>query len=276
MTLAIAPRTEPAPSVAPPRAEPNDRAERTQAKREEGRRLFIRVSGLRPGSPEHSRLRDELVRMHLPLVVHFARRYAGRGEPFDDLLQAGAVGLVKAVDRYDVDRGTEFSTFAGPTILGEIRRHFRDRTWPVHVHRSLQDRAGEVARYVQDLTQELGRAPTVAELAVRMLLPEKQVIESLECNNAYRATSLETPTIGDLTLGDLIGSEDPAYGDVELHDALGWVVARLPERERRILQLRFYGNMTQAQIAERLGISQMHVSRLLGRTLARLRKELID
>jgi RNA polymerase sigma-B factor len=220
-------------------------------------------------------LRDRLVEMHIPLAIYFARRYTGRGEPFDDLIQAAAVGLVKAVDRFDPDRGAAFSTFAAPTILGEIRRHFRDRTWAVHVHRSLQVRTGEVDRCVRELSQELGRSPTVAEVAARAGLSQEQVLDSLTCSAAYRATSLATPMGDHGILGERLGSEDPAYEQVDTHETLGAAVARLPERERRILQLRFFGNMTQAQIAERLGISQMHVSRLLSRTLSQLREELV-
>jgi RNA polymerase sigma-B factor len=244
------------------------------ARREHADALFLRLAELVPGSREHRAIRERLVEMHLPLVVYFARRYAGRGEPLDDLVQAGALGLVKAVDRFDTDRGVAFSTFAGPTILGEIRRHFRDRTWAVHVNRSLQVRTGTVDRYVRDLTQELGRSPTVAELSARSQLPEEEIVESLQCATSYRAASLQAPTTGDRTLGDLLGAEDSAYDDVELHESLGGLLAKLPERERRLLQLRFYGNMSQVQIADRLGISQMHVSRLLNRILGQLRQEL--
>jgi RNA polymerase sigma-B factor len=236
--------------------------------------MFHRLTCLPPGTEEHRNLRDLLVELHLPLVRYFARRYAGRGEPLDDLLQAGALGLVKAVDRFDPDRGLEFTTFAAPTILGEIRRHFRDHTWAVHVHRTLQDLTGQVARCAAQMSQDLHRAPTVAELAHRLGIPAERVLESLDCAAAYRAESLESPTGEDRRLGDQIGDNDGAFDLVELRESLGPALARLPEREQRILQLRFYGNMTQSQIGARLGISQMHVSRLLGRSLARLRQEL--
>jgi RNA polymerase sigma-B factor len=202
-----------------------------------------------------------------PLVRYFARRYTGRNEPFDDLVQAGALGLIKAVDRFEPHRGVAFSTFAAPTILGEIRRHFQDRTWAVHVHRSLQVLTGEVDTCLRDMTQQLGRTPSVAELADRMHLPPERIRESLQCNAAYRATSLATPVGSNGTLGDRLGAEDPGYDTVDTHDALGCAPARLPERDRRVLQLRVYGNMSQAQIAARIGVSQMHVSRLLSRTL---------
>jgi RNA polymerase sigma-B factor len=246
-----------------------------RSRREEADELFTRLAGLHPGSPGHRALRDHLVELHLPLATYFARRYAGRGEPLDDLVQAASLGLVNAVDRFDVGRGIAFSTYAAPTILGEIRRHFRDRTWAVHVQRSLQVRSGEVDRHARELTQRLGRSPTVAELAAQSRLTEEQVIESLQCHGAYRTASLEAPAAGDRTLGDLVlGSEDGAYDDVDLHESVADLLARLPARERRILQLRFFGNKTQLQIADELGISQMHVSRLLARTLARLRAEL--
>jgi RNA polymerase sigma-B factor len=242
--------------------------------KESARRLFRRLAEL-PDCPERDRIRTSLVERHLPLVRHFARRYAGRGEPLDDLLQAGSVGLVKAVDRFDPARGLEFSTYAAPTILGEIRRHFRDRTWAVHVHRHLQEVTMEVTRLVEALTHELNRSPSVAELAARAGRTEEEVLEALECAAAYTADSLDAPTDEDRALGDRLGGEDPALAGVELHESLGPALATLPERERRILQLRFYGNQTQSQIAAQLGISQMHVSRLLARTLAQLREQLL-
>jgi RNA polymerase sigma-B factor len=253
------------------------------------------------------RLRHELVRMHLPLVRFHARRYANRGEPLDDLIQAGSLGLVKAVDRFDAGRGLQFSTYASPTILGEIRRHFRDRTWAVHVHRGLQELTAEITRHVADLTQELnraptwavhvnrglqelvsqvtraraeltsalGRSPTVAEMATRIGCGEEDVLTALDCASAYHPQSFQAEIGDDLTLGDTLGQRDPALDDVELHESLRPLVARLPAREQRILQLRFYGSRTQSQIAAELGISQMHVSRLLARTLARLRTGLL-
>jgi RNA polymerase sigma-B factor len=247
--------------------------ERSAAK-EEARVLFAVLAADGEGA-DGARARARLVEMHLPLVRYFARRYANRGEPLDDLLQAGAVGLVKAVDRFDPERGLEFSTYAAPTILGEIRRHFRDRTWAVHVHRGLQELTSLVTRTVTDLTQQLNRSPSVAEICERVGQPEEKVLEALDCAAAYTADSLEAPIGEDLVLGDTLGSEDGGLDDVELHESLTPALARLPERERKILQMRFYGNMTQSQIAAKLGISQMHVSRLLSRTLAKLRDELL-
>jgi RNA polymerase sigma-B factor len=258
--------------LAPPAARPVDLA----GQREYARGLFERLAGLGPDGAQHHSVRAELVEMHLPLARYFALRYAGRGEPFDDLLQVGSLGLVKAVDRFDVTRDVAFRTFAGPTILGELRRHFRDRTWAVHVHRSLQQLTGEVSWVHRDMTQELGRPPTADEIAVRMDLPPERVREALRCRVAYRATSLATPLPGDTTLGDRLGAEDPGFADVDRHQALGSALARLTERERRILQLRFYGNLTQEQIAEQVGVSQMQVSRLLKRVLTRLRADLAE
>jgi RNA polymerase sigma-B factor len=245
------------------------------AQRQIARSMFARLAELPAASPQHGQLRERLVEHHLPLVRYFARRYAGRGEPMDDLLQAGSIGLVKAVDRFDPGRGLEFSTYAAPTILGEIRRHFRDRTWAVHVHRSLQELTAEVTRCAGELTAELNRAPSVAELSARSGRTEEEVLEALDVATAYRTNSLDAPAGEDRTLGESLGGEDTALVDVEMHESLGPALATLPAREQRILQLRFYGNQTQSQIAAQLGISQMHVSRLLARTLRQLREQLL-
>ncbi len=244
-------------------------------RRDHARSLFATLAELPPGGPEHQRVRAELVELHLPLVRYLARRYAGRGEPMDDLVQVASLGLLKAIDRFEIERGLEFSTYASPTVLGEIRRHFRDRTWAVHVTRGLQELTSEVGAVVGELTQELGRAPSVPELSARLRQPEERVLEALECLSAHTAHSLDAPTGDDLTLGDSLGGEDGGLVDVEMHESLTPALAKLPERERRILQLRFYGNLTQSQIAAQLGISQMHVSRLLARTLVRLREDLM-
>lgn len=248
---------------------------RPRAGRESARADFVRLARLPPTDVERERLRAQLVERHLPLVRHIARRYDGRGEPLDDLLQAGSVGLVKAVDRFDPDRGLEFSTYAAPTILGEIRRHFRDRTWAVHVYRGLQERVTEVTRCAAELTQEHGRAPSVAELAARCGRTEEEVLEALDCSAAYSADSLDAPAGEDRTVADGIGVDDQALAQVDLHESLGPALAALPEREQRIIQLRFYGNKTQTQIGAELGISQMHVSRLLARALQALREQLV-
>jgi RNA polymerase sigma-B factor len=253
---------------------PCHRREELSDKRELAQQLFERMAALPADAVGRRSLRNRLVEMHIPLAVYFARRYTGRGEAFDDLVQAAAIGLVKAVDRFDPHRGVAFSTFAGPTILGELRRHFRDRTWVVHVYRSLQERTNQVHVCMRDLSQELGRSPTVAELAARAGLSQEQVLDSLTCSAAYRVKSLAAQEGLSGTLGDRLGGEDPEYERVETHEVLGAALARLPERDRKILQLRFFGNMSQVQIAERLGVSQMHISRLLRRSLNRLREDL--
>jgi len=244
--------------------------------RDSARADFIRLAALPETGPDREPLRAALFERHLPLAGHIARRYDGRGEPFDDLLQAGSIGLVKAVDRFDPDRGLEFSTYAAPTILGEVRRHFRDRTWAVHVYRGLQERVTEVTRCAAELTQELGRAPNVAELSARSGRSEEEVLEALDCSAAYSADSLDAPAGEDRTVVDGVGVEDLALARVELHESLGPALATLPEREQRIIQLRFFGNRTQTQIGSELGISQMHVSRLLARALRQLRDQLTD
>ncbi|MFL6128884.1 MAG: SigB/SigF/SigG family RNA polymerase sigma factor [Mycobacteriales bacterium] len=277
MDVATLPRAGPPALPTPPYPAPTDLLDgRGDGGRgDRARPLFCRLAGLAPGTVQHRELRDQLVEMHLPLARYFARRYTGRSEPFDDLVQAASVGLVKAVDRFDPWRGMAFSTFAAPTILGEIRRHFRDHTWAVHVQRTLQELSGQVSRAAREMSQELGRSPTVPEVAARTGLSEERITESLACSAAYATVSFETPAGEDHTLGDRLGGDDPALDHVELHESLGRALAVLPYREQQILQLRYYGNLTQAQIAARLGISQMHVSRLLGRILSRLRQELV-
>jgi RNA polymerase sigma-B factor len=247
-----------------------------EEERVRARLMFAELADGLPEGRERDRVREQLITMHLPLVRFLARRYANRGEPMDDLVQAGCIGLVKAVDRFDPSRGLEFSTYAAPTILGEIRRHFRDRTWAVHVNRGLQEMVTAVTRARAELTQALGRAPTVAETAELLGRGEEEVLAALDCASAYTAESFETPVGDELTLGDTLGGSDAGLDDVEMHESLRPMLDRLPTREQRILQLRFYGNHTQSQIAAQLGISQMHVSRLLARTLTQLREELLE
>jgi RNA polymerase sigma-B factor len=244
--------------------------------RAQARALFVELARGLPDGPQRERVRERLITMHLPLVHYLARRYVHRGEPLDDLVQAGCIGLVKAVDRFDPGRGLEFTTYAAPTILGEIRRHFRDRTWAVHVNRGLQELVAAVARARADLTQELMRAPTVAELADRLGRSEEDVLAAVDCTSAYTPQSFDSAVGEDLTLGETLGGSDSHLDEVELHESLRPLVGRLAARERRILQLRFFGNQTQSQIAAQLGISQMHVSRLLAGILARLRAALTE
>jgi RNA polymerase sigma-B factor len=240
--------------------------------------LLRRFAALDPDDPEGARLRDELVVMHLPLVRHLARRYRDRGESLADLVQVGTVGLIKAVDRFDPELGTEFSTYATPTILGEIKRHFRDRTWAVKVPRRLQEMQSALAAATDSMTQSRGRAPTVRELAEQLGVSEEDVLDALEARHAYSTASLDPIDDGDESptraLADSLGEIDSAIEAVDERESLRPLLEALPERERRLILLRFFQNMSQAQIAQELGISQMHVSRLLARTLAQLREGL--
>jgi RNA polymerase sigma-B factor len=220
--------------------------------------------------------RDRLVQEMLPLVRSLAARYAGRGEQVEDLVQVGAIGLIKAIDRFDLDRGVELTTYAVPTIVGEIRRHFRDKAWALHVPRRLKELNLKVSRLVDDLTTDLGRSPTVAELAVAAEVDEEDVIDALESRHAYTARPLSTPTDddGDGDLLDTLGDEERAYADLEDTSLVKSGLEALDERERRIVELRFFQGLTQSQIAAEIGISQMHVSRLLRRALETMRGRL--
>jgi len=222
-------------------------------------------------------LREELVGIHLPLVEYLARRFRNRGEPLEDLIQVGTIGLLKAIDRFDLQREVEFSTYATPTIVGELKRHFRDKGWAVRVPRRLQELNLSLNKVVAELSQEIGRSPTISEIAAKVRLSEEEVLEGLDTSNAYAVISLDAPAGGQdaPTVSEHIGSEDESLEALEYRAALGPLIAELPERERRILYLRFFRGMTQSQIAARLGISQMHVSRLLNRTLGVLRAGLL-
>jgi RNA polymerase sigma-B factor len=247
-----------------------------QDSRDAARELFDRLAALPEDAPARSAIRDRLVEIHLPLVEYLARRFAGRGEPLDDLVQVGTIGLIKAVDRFDLERGVEFSTYATPTVVGEIKRHFRDKGWTVRVPRRLQELRATLTGATADLTQTLGRAPTIAELSAHLNLGEEEIIEGLESANAYTAVSLEaSDSNGGLSVADTLGEHDDALEGVEYRESIKPLLDSLPPRERRILMLRFFGNLTQSQIASELGISQMHVSRLLARTLAHLRERLM-
>jgi RNA polymerase sigma-B factor len=241
--------------------------------------LFTALSDGELSEGERSRLRDELVQLHLPLVEHFARRFLNRGEPYDDLLQVGTIGLIKAVDRFDLERGVEFSTYATPTIVGEIKRHFRDRGWAIRVPRRLQELRITITTATADLTQELGRSPTVAELAHRVGVAQEEIIEGLESSNAYSTLSLDAPDSSEdsaLSMIDVIGGDDEALEHVENRETIKPLLEGLDPREKHILTLRFFKGMTQSQIAAEIGISQMHVSRLLARTLEKLRTSLSE
>jgi RNA polymerase sigma-B factor len=238
--------------------------------------LINRFKTLPDGHPARAAAREDAIAAWLPLARHLARRYAGRGEPLDDLVQVAVVGLIKAIDRFEPDRGADFAAFAIPTVVGEIKRHFRDRTWSVRVPRRLQELRQAISAAAGTLTHDLGHSPTVADVAAHLGITEEDVIEGLEGARAYRAASLSTPVgAGETTeLGDMLGGEDEGYALVEARLALGPALATLSERERTILVLRFFGNLTQSQIADRVGVSQMHVSRLIMRSLETLREHL--
>ena len=217
--------------------------------------------------------REELVRLHFPLVEYLARRFAGRGEPVDDLVQVASIGLLKAIDRFDRDRGVKFSTYATPTIIGELKRHFRDKGWAMRVPRRLQEIGLQLSRVVSEMYQDLGRSPTVAEIAHRSGLSEDDVLEGMDAIHAHSIGSLDAPTDEEgQTSGGRLGAEDETYELLEGWASVAPHLEQLPDRERRILYLRFFRGMTQSQIADMLGISQMHVSRILSRTLLLLRE----
>ncbi len=236
--------------------------------------LFDELGTLDPDDPRREEVRTKLVTELLPLAEHIATRFAGRGEPREDLVQVARIGLINAVDRFDASRGHDFLSFAVPTIMGEVRRHFRDTGWAVRVPRRLKELHLTLSQGVSELSQQIGRAPTPTELAVHLNLDLDDVREGLMAGNAYQALSVDKPVHEELSLADTIGSDDPEMTSVENHEALQPLLEELPRRERAILVMRFFGGMTQTQIAERVGISQMHVSRLLSQTLEQLRGKL--
>jgi len=219
--------------------------------------------------------RELLVERFLPLARQLARRYQRPEEPFDDLFQVACLGLVKAIDRFDLSRDVAFSSYAVPTILGEIKRYFRDRTWSVRVPRDLQELALRVDRKVTELATDLRRQPTVAEIAVAVGIEEEEVLEALEASGAYRATSLSTPRSGDdeagETLGDTVGIAEDGFGLAEDRATIEQLMRAVTPREREVLRLRFEEDLTQAEIGELIGVSQMQVSRIIRQALARLR-----
>ncbi|WP_328474233.1 SigB/SigF/SigG family RNA polymerase sigma factor [Actinoplanes sp. NBC_00393] len=238
--------------------------------------LITALSELPAGHPARPALRDQTIEAWLPLARHLANRYSGRGEPYDDLHQVAVMGLIKAVDRFDAERGIEFAGFAIPTIIGELKRHFRDRTWAIRVPRRLQELRLAIASANSALSSTLGRSPTVADVAAHLGITEEEVLEGLEGARAYNSTSLSTPATADspTTLADTLGGEDAGFEHAELRLALGPALASLDEREQKIISLRFYGNLTQSEIAQQIGISQMHVSRLLAKALTKLRTQI--
>ena len=223
--------------------------------------------------------REQLIEQYMSLVRSLARRYSYRGEQLDDLVQIGAIGLIKAIDRFDVNRGVELTTYATPNIIGEIKRHFRDKGWSVRVPRGLQELNVQLSRLIEEKTVELGRSPTIPELAKAAGAEEEEVLEALESGRAYSSVSLSTGSGGQDDDGELdplesLGAEEPQYEVSEDRAVLAPGFRVLDERERRILHLRFFKGLTQSQIAQQVGISQMHVSRLIRRALEKIREEI--
>jgi RNA polymerase sigma-B factor len=218
--------------------------------------------------------RSELVARFLPFARDLATRYTYSDEPLDDLVQVASIGLLKAIDRYDPKRGTKFTSFAAPTILGELKRHFRDHGWALRVPRHLQERALAAKRTVEALSAELGRSPTARETAAELGCAPEDVVEALEVAASYRAVSLDAPSDHDCGRGaefaELLGVDDATYDLIEEREAIARGLHELPELERKAVQLRFFHDLTQREIGERIGYSQMHVSRLVRRALARL------
>ncbi len=240
--------------------------------RERSQALFAHLDEVR-GGPDAKATRDSLIELHLPLVDFCARRFMNRGEQLDDLVQVGTIGLIKAVDRFDTERGVEFSTYATPTIIGEIKRHFRDKGWAIRVPRRLQELRMSISTATAELSQSLGRSPTAREIAERLGVPVEDVLAGIESANAYSTMSLDAGH-GDEEAGswwETLGDDDAALEHVEIRESLRPLIERLPPREQQILVLRFFRQQTQSQIAAEIGISQMHVSRLLTRTLESLR-----
>ncbi|BCL17707.1 SigB/SigF/SigG family RNA polymerase sigma factor [Micromonospora sagamiensis] len=235
--------------------------------------LLHQLAALDGDDPRRAGLRDRIIEDRLPLASRLARRYTGRGEPYDDLAQVAALALVRAVDGFDASRGSPFSSYAVPTILGALRRHFRDSTWAIRVPRRVQELNSSVRAATGELTQRNGHHPSAVELADHLEVGVEEVLAAVTAAQAYRLVSLDAPRPGtdDLTVVDRIGAVDPGFARVDDRLALSLLVAALPQRERRILAMRFHGHLTQEQIADEVGLSQMHVSRLLTRSLARLR-----
>jgi len=256
------------PDVLDPEQQQHNPAGRHSAEIDE---MLRRLAAMAPDDPQRAALRQHLVEAQLPLVHHLAQRFRGRGEPYDDLVQVGTIGLLNAVDRFDPERGS-FTGFAVPTILGEIRRHFRDRGWAMRVPRRLQELGRQVSEAREVLTQRLGRSPTVQEIAAHLEADTDLVLEALDTASVYATVPLpSTPEEGEMAP---LGFIDSGLELVEQRATLRPLLARLPARERTILALRFVRGMSQSQIAAEVGVSQMHVSRLITRSLAVLREGL--
>jgi RNA polymerase sigma-B factor len=240
---------------------------------EASEQMLRRRAALNVDDPDRARLRARIIEANLPMASRLARRYTGRGEPYEDLAQVGALGLIKAVDGYDANRGVPFASYAIPTILGSIRRHFRDSAWEIRVPRAAQELGARVPEARSKLGQQHGREPTDGELAQHLEVTAAQLMAAVAASDVYRPQSLNEPRPGGngIERHAYIGTADPGYAAVDDRLTLRLLLAALPSRERRILTMQFYGDLTQAQIATRVGLSQMHVSRLLKRSLAQLR-----
>jgi RNA polymerase sigma-B factor len=222
--------------------------------------------------PEDDRAREEIVRRFQPLAEYLARRFAGRGEPLEDLIQVANIGLLGAIERFDPEREVRFSTYAAATMIGELKRHFRDKGWTIRVPRRLQELGLRINRSLGAFSQELGRSPTIAEIADRLDVSEEEIVDAMEAAQAYSTLSLDTPINEEGTTSlDMLGEVDDSMELLEGWASLAPAIRDLPARERRVLYLRFFGGLTQSEIAEEIGVSQMHVSRILSQTLATLR-----
>lgn len=249
--------------------------------RELSKLFFDQLAVVEEGTPEYQYARNTLIEMNMSLVRYAAGRFRSRGaEEMEDIVQVGMIGLIKAIDRFELTREVEFASFAVPYIVGEIKRFFRDTSWAVHVPRRLQEARVQLARANEELRSRLGRTPTVRELSELMSLPENEVVEAQLASNGYKSASLDAAIggseDGEAALADFIGDEDAALTLVEDFHALAPMIAQLDERDRQIIHWRFVDELTQAQIGERLGVSQMHVSRLITRLLARLREGMLS
>ncbi|UCH36662.1 MAG: SigB/SigF/SigG family RNA polymerase sigma factor [Armatimonadota bacterium] len=261
------------PTVSKTRQKPGEASRKAkQPTHQEVERLFRELK--RTGDP---RLRERLIQMHLNLVRFLARKFANRGEPTDDLVQVGNIGLINAVDRFDPERGIRFATYATPTIVGEIKRYFRDRGWAIKVPRRLQEINLAANKAIDSLVQRFDRSPTVAEIAQSVGTTEEETIEAIELGHMYELVSLDSEAgqpddESHTVLADYVGEDDSLFDEIGARSSLVDALKRLPERERQIIELRFFRNMSQTDVAQRLGISQMHVSRLQQKALARLRE----
>ncbi|MCX4816156.1 MULTISPECIES: SigB/SigF/SigG family RNA polymerase sigma factor [unclassified Streptomyces] len=251
--------------------------------RELSRQFFDRLASLEEGTHEHQYVRNTLIEMNLSLVRYAAARFRSRSNnEMEDIVQVGTIGLIKAIDRFELTRQVEFTSFAVPYIVGEIKRFFRDTSWAVHVPRRLQEARVELAKATEELRSRLGRTPTTRELSELMCLSEEEVIEARKASNGYTSSSLDAALSsdagaeGETVLADVIGEDDPGMELVDDLSSLAPLIAQLDERERQIIHMRYVEERTQAEIGEELGISQMHVSRLISRMLRRLRAGLLD